>query len=327
MPKKNIVRQLFSALKKNKTKQINELSSRLKDHKINLEQKNDSGETLLIAAAKNGSVECINALLSEKAFVDAQDSFGRTALMLASTKSPDNVHPLLEAKASLDMQANTGITALHEAVLFQKADIVCQLLDAKASVNIEGYAGLNLTALDLAMDHCNIPAINLLLNNNAIIRNPSRLYDLLASLGAEMDTLPAFIALYERECDLQTLDDGKFNELTKIYDYHKLHNKNIKGLIDKATGEKIPDVLLNIISEYNTPHENLLNKLDQSFSFFNPKHFNKALKIEKSIDTSLHQETKSKVLNRYHFRESTIAKRHCDSNIEHTTSIKRIKLG
>jgi ankyrin repeat protein len=89
-------------------------------------------EGTLIAAALRGDLPRVRVLLDAKAEVNARDSDGKTALMIASEAGhADVVRVLLDAKA--DVNAKAGVTtALREATLNGHADVVQLLKNAGA---------------------------------------------------------------------------------------------------------------------------------------------------------------------------------------------------
>jgi len=116
------------------------------------------GATPVILAAKGGHRGTV-ALLAVLADVNARNSRGETALMLAleqtepSLKSPQRILSILEslvhAEADVNLQDQEGNTALMRAVRWERVDIVRCLLSAGADVHLKDDAGQ--TALDWAV--------------------------------------------------------------------------------------------------------------------------------------------------------------------------------
>jgi ankyrin repeat protein len=78
-----------------------------------LEQPSDDGVSPLIAAASEGHVEIVKALLKAGADVNSKDKDATTALMAASARGhKDVVEALLEAKPDVNLQNEDGHTAL-----------------------------------------------------------------------------------------------------------------------------------------------------------------------------------------------------------------------
>jgi hypothetical protein len=81
--------------------------------------KNESGWTALMAASWEGRREVVKLLLAKRADVNARDNGGQTALIMASTAGHREVAELLIAKgADVDAKANDGTTALMRASTF-----------------------------------------------------------------------------------------------------------------------------------------------------------------------------------------------------------------
>ena len=92
--------------------------------------------TALSAAAAKGHKEIVEMLLKAGATVNAQDSYGQTALSNA-VRYPEVVKLLLEARAKVDIQDKDGFTALKYAIQCKAVDTVEMLLKAGAGVDIE----------------------------------------------------------------------------------------------------------------------------------------------------------------------------------------------
>lgn len=71
------------------------------------------------------------------------------------------------SKADIDIQDKSGRAALHYAVEQSAIEVVKQLLDKGANVNIEGYYGI--TPLDVALDEGHDDIAELLKSRGAIV--------------------------------------------------------------------------------------------------------------------------------------------------------------
>jgi hypothetical protein len=81
-----------------------------------IEEKDEQGNTLLMAAVSNGKWYCVDACLHFNADVDQVDAKGRTALMLAVAADDLNmINVLLQNDARLDLVDNEGRTAADHA--------------------------------------------------------------------------------------------------------------------------------------------------------------------------------------------------------------------
>jgi ankyrin repeat protein len=96
------------------------------------------GETVLMTAARTGTVDAVKVLLARGANVDAREpSKGQTALMWAAAENNATVIKVLaEAGADIRAQSNTGrFTPLMFAVRAGHLEATRALLDAGANVN------------------------------------------------------------------------------------------------------------------------------------------------------------------------------------------------
>eukprot|EP00240_Pyramimonas_obovata_P012128 CAMPEP_0118951898 /NCGR_PEP_ID=MMETSP1169-20130426/53898_1 /TAXON_ID=36882 /ORGANISM="Pyramimonas obovata, Strain CCMP722" /LENGTH=139 /DNA_ID=CAMNT_0006899041 /DNA_START=97 /DNA_END=513 /DNA_ORIENTATION=+ len=86
----------------------------------------------LALAARSGSVEAVQYLLTQGANLNYKDRHGRSAIMIASLKGHQSlVKFLLEAKASLACADDLeGFTSLHLAAMRGNNEILKMLLDA-----------------------------------------------------------------------------------------------------------------------------------------------------------------------------------------------------
>ena len=90
-------------------------------------------------AARAGHVETLALRLAEGQRVDARDSYGQTALMVAARLGHCAAVELLIAHgASLDMTAKYGLSALMLAVINRHASVARQLVAAGADLSIRG---------------------------------------------------------------------------------------------------------------------------------------------------------------------------------------------
>lgn len=118
----------------------------------------NTGQTLLHQAAKQGYGIFSQLLLEQQARPDIKDFKGETALLIAASEGhKDVVRHLLDAKA--DIKAATpvsGYTALHKAAEAGRLDIVKMLMEAGADINAELSDGQTALHLAAAKGHDNI---------------------------------------------------------------------------------------------------------------------------------------------------------------------------
>ena len=88
-------------------------AQKLLDAETDLDVQDTDGETVLIWAAAQGKLECVQWLIDSKAEIDAKDNSGPTALMKAAENgNSDCVQLLIDAKADLEAEDNLRWTAL-----------------------------------------------------------------------------------------------------------------------------------------------------------------------------------------------------------------------
>ena len=93
---------------------------------INLNAKDENGDTALTAAAARGDAKILSALLRGGADVNARGRSNWTALLLALESERDEVAGTLITQPSLDLKSETpnGMTALMLAVWHKRAEFV-----------------------------------------------------------------------------------------------------------------------------------------------------------------------------------------------------------
>jgi ankyrin repeat protein len=115
------------------------------------------------AAAQQGDVAAVAALLLAGARVDAANKQGETALHKAAREGhAPVVTALLQAGARVDAADKDGVTALHEAAANGHAPVVAALLQAGARVDVADEDGD--TALQMAFSRGHAQSARLLLN-------------------------------------------------------------------------------------------------------------------------------------------------------------------
>ena len=131
---------LVDAVKHNDFKLVKKLIAEGAD----VNQKDSSGNSLLIISSANGNAEIVELLLSSGAALNAVDAnMKATALHAAAYLGHPKVMKLLvEQGIDLNIQGPyNGYTALHDAVLQNNIEGVKILVESGANVNLKGHDG------------------------------------------------------------------------------------------------------------------------------------------------------------------------------------------
>ena len=156
--------KLFEACKTGSTQEIiDAINSR-----VDVNVKNEDGNTALILAAYKGNAEVINALIKAGADVNAKNKNNDTALTLAAWKSnAEAVNALVKAGEDINVKNKDSNTALTLAAWEGNAEAINALVKAGADINVKNKYGN--TALTLAAYKGNVEAINALVKAGADI--------------------------------------------------------------------------------------------------------------------------------------------------------------
>ena len=157
-----------------KRKDLNKVKELIKSG-VNLNAKDTFGGTALIIASNIGHTEIVKLLIKSGSDVNIASNDGRTALMKASLKgNTDIVKLLLENGADSDIQNNGGSTALIYACKIGNTDIIKLLLKNGANPDIQDKLGRT------ALIEASWPHANQRNNSPGIIK-------LLIDAGADLD--------------------------------------------------------------------------------------------------------------------------------------------
>ena len=108
-------------------------------------------------AAEYGHLKTVLALIEKKAYVNQQDTFGNTALMLAAMNGRLEIAEILIAKgANVNQQNNFGYTALMRAADYGHLKTVLALIENGADVNQQDTFGHTALMLAARYGHFNI---------------------------------------------------------------------------------------------------------------------------------------------------------------------------
>lgn len=115
-----------------------------------------ANEKKLITASESGDLSLVKNLLKDKKInIDAKDQTGATALMLAAINGNEEVvSTLIKHKANLELKSNEGETALSFAISNDNAAIAKKLILAGADTNIvlNGDEGDNILMRSILAD-------------------------------------------------------------------------------------------------------------------------------------------------------------------------------
>ncbi len=164
--------KFYSAIRENNLTQLKSLL----DQKGSANVADDRGITPLMYAAEIGSPDAMRLLIDGGADVNAQNSFGSTALMW-SVSDPAKVRLLLDHGADVNTVARSGRTALIVAAFTNPSAEVVKLLLAKGAK----------TAI---MDRMHVTPLNA-----ATFGNDTATVRLLLEAGADIETPDTFIGL------------------------------------------------------------------------------------------------------------------------------------
>lgn len=129
-------------------------------------EKNSSGETVLMMFDDDATSDLIWDLINSGADVNLKDDNGNTALMrAASVDNLEAVKALIEAGAKLNDRCKPGLTALMQAASGGYVNIVRALVIAGADINVLDETGMN--ALGLARDNDHLAVVRFLKSKGA----------------------------------------------------------------------------------------------------------------------------------------------------------------
>ena len=117
---------------------------------LEINQKDNNGQTVLHVAIKEGHEEIIKFLISKRVDLSIKDSTGSTALFYAISRNQKNIIKLLiEKGANVDVKNTSLFTPLHRAALSGAEDVIELLLSHNANVN--SLSKSESTPLDLVL--------------------------------------------------------------------------------------------------------------------------------------------------------------------------------
>jgi ankyrin repeat protein len=135
-------------------------------NKIDLDCRDNEGNTPLMIAAKNGDLKIVSALISAGAQVNLQNNEGMSALMFAVLNNQEAIiHTLIQARANLNLKTFDNITALMLAIFNNtNPSLIRSLINAGAKVNVCDKTGW--TCLMEAAKSGNLEIVKILVESN-----------------------------------------------------------------------------------------------------------------------------------------------------------------
>lgn len=117
-------------------------------------------------AAISGNVPALTRLVADEVDINGRDQHGQTALMLAAMHGRrDAVGFLLSHNADLDVTAKYSLSALMLAIINRHATIAEMLVESGADTSIKGTGAPGFaakTSYDLALQHVGIDLAELI---------------------------------------------------------------------------------------------------------------------------------------------------------------------
>ncbi|CUU79099.1 ankyrin repeat domain-containing protein [Campylobacter hyointestinalis] len=121
--------------------------------------KNHKGDSLLMLAAYNGSLEATKMLIQKGARVDERNDRGQTPLAGVCFKGNfEMVKLLVENGADIDANNGMGLTPYSFAIMFGRSEIASYLLSKSKKRSILKIIGVKLIKLFSKKSHSNLQA-------------------------------------------------------------------------------------------------------------------------------------------------------------------------
>ena len=170
---------------------------------------NGDGVKALTSASGHGDIKLMKFLISHKIDVNSKDNLGNTPLYAASMNGEmAPVAYLLEQKADVNAKSRRGRTALMPAVVKRKLDLAKLLLQKNADVNAKSKSGW--TCLHMASDKGSTAMAKFLIENKADVRQATEEGHTSLMAASENDSAHVVKLLIERTAELESRNsDGK----------------------------------------------------------------------------------------------------------------------
>ena len=176
-------------------------------HGADVNKRYEHGGTALFVAAEQGNVEVVQALLCHGADVSQSDKGGRTALFTAARWSNvEVVQALLSRGADVNKTDGDGETALFAAAEQGNVEVVQALLSHGADVNKSDKGGR--TALFAAAEQGNVEVVQALLSHGADVNKSDKGGRTALFAAAQQGNVEVVQALLSHGADVNKSDKG-----------------------------------------------------------------------------------------------------------------------
>ena len=153
---------------------------------IDIDNKNDFGNTPLMIAVENNNQDIVKLLLEAKAKINIENNDRYNALFFAIQNNDQSMADLLiNAGADIESKGPNNMTPLHYATEYKCWNVAELLINKGANINAKD--GSNVTPLHYAVEGGNKDIVTLLINNGADV-------NALFTASTEEKVTPLYIA-------------------------------------------------------------------------------------------------------------------------------------
>ena len=204
---------------------------RLLEQNVDVNAKDNYGQTALMLAEGEGHTEIVEILIDNGADVNAKDIYGKTALMWAAINGhTEIVEILIDNGADVNAKDNDGQTALMLAEGEGHTEAAKLLIDNGADVNAKDDDGL--TALMLAANRGHTEIVEILIDNGADVNAKDNDGQTALMLAEGEGHTEAAKLLIDNGADVNAKDDDGLTAL--MYAANRGYTETAEVLIDKG---------------------------------------------------------------------------------------------